>query len=111
MPVLKALTGRSGTVPRRIFWWSAGVVSVAQIWLYFFSQTPNFGDYGPTVVWGLGALPLTYLWLLVAAARSRDAGKSGAMALLTLIPVVGLWAVVWLGCESSVSPDQGTVDV
>ena len=60
MAILKALTGQTGTVPRRNHWWMVGVFSVAQVWLYFFSRTPDLGAYRPTVVWGTGVLALTY---------------------------------------------------
>ena len=45
--------------------------------------------------------------LLVCAARARDMGRSGWLCLLTLIPVVGWIAVIWLGCIPS-EPDLPT---
>ena len=47
------------------------------------------------------ALPLGLIGLLVCAARARDIDKSGWLSLLTLIPIAGLVAVIWLGCMPS----------
>ena len=109
MAVLKVLAGQRGRIPRKLYWLSIGVHAVMQLWFFGFSHTPELGVAGPTVVWGVGAVALAYLWLLAAVARSRDAGKPGAMALLTLIPVVGLWPVVWLGFKSSMDTDTQSV--
>lgn len=48
---------------------------------------------------------ISYVWSLFAAARSRDAGRSGAFGLLTLIPVLGIAVMVWLGLMAEV--EQG----
>ena len=46
------------------------------------------------LVWGI--------WLLVAAGRARDMGRSGWFGLLTLYPLAGLAVIVWLGCSRNV---------
>ena len=47
------------------------------------------------------AIILGPIGLLVCAARARDIGRSGWLCLLTLIPVLGWIAVIWLGCIPS----------
>ena len=44
-----------------------------------------------------------YAWLVVTAGRCRDAGLSGWLAILTLIPVLGLTGVLIIGIAGSKS--------
>ena len=46
----------------------------------------------------------TYCQLVVCAARCRDIGRPGTRAFMTLIPVIGIFVVCWLGIVKSV-PD------
>ena len=55
---------------------------------------------GPT----LGVLVANlYAWLVVTTGRCRDAGLSGWLAILTLIPVLGLIGVLIIGIAGSKS--------
>lgn len=42
-----------------------------------------------------------YFWFAVCTARLRDMGRSGWLALLTLIPIIGFVVALWLGFAGS----------
>ena len=50
----------------------------------------------------------SYIWLVVCAARMRDAGESGWLALMTLIPLVGWIMALWYGFKGTTTPDDGS---
>ena len=47
-----------------------------------------------------------YVWLVVTAGRCRDAGLSGWLSVLTLIPVLGWVGILMLGISGSKSDDK-----
>ena len=64
---------------------------------------------------GANGLPLVFLlvwlavlaiiWLAVCVGRLRDMGKSPWLCLLTLVPLVGFFMLLWLGFSASESAD------
>ena len=47
-----------------------------------------------------------YAWLVITTGRCRDAGISGWLAVLTLIPALGLVGVLMIGISGSKSDDE-----
>ena len=77
-------------IPRWGYWLSAiGIWTIGVAVLIL-------GDFN--LLAGVIALPS---YLFVAAARSRDMGKSPWYCLTTLIPIYGWWAFLWLGIARS----------
>ncbi len=100
MNVLKVLCGLRGRVKRGPYW-----LALIALWVASFIAGMLSGrDVLPLVPF-LTWLGLTaYVWLLVCAGRARDAGQSAGVALLTLVPLVGLVITIVLGCQGS-KPD------
>ena len=66
---------------------------------------------GP-VITQLTVFALTGLaWLIVAAARANDMGKSPWLALLTLVPFVGWGIVFWLGFAEGMPKEGDTPSI
>ena len=82
-------------VDRHTFWVIFAVVVLANVVL---RAVVDAADLSPAR-WAVSLALVWGIWLLVAAGRARDMGRSGWFALLTLIPVANLAVVFWLGCS------------
>ena len=84
-----------GRVSRGSYWVAALTLGAAEFLLVFIPSQPL------SIAIGLIILPI---WLLIAAARARDMGRSGWLGLMTPIPIVGWGVALWFGIASS-KPD------
>ena len=95
MTILKTLANTR--VDRHTFWIIFAVVVLASFVVKVVAD-------GGGISSARGAVSVALIWgifSLVAAGRARDMGRSGWLALLTLIPVANLAVVLWLGCSRS----------
>ena len=90
---LKRLVGIRGRAPRFAYW---GVIIVGWVGTFAFATIAGVGEAGFAVLGGW-YIVIGYIYMVVAACRARDMGKSGWMAFATLIPIVGIFVVFWLG--------------
>lgn len=90
-------------IKRAPFWLTVGLTFVVQLVVQL-----TLADLTVTVGVMLAVLAVQlvnlYAWLVVSTGRCRDAGLSRWLSLLTLIPLLGLLAVLMLGIHSS-KPD------
>lgn len=101
MNILKAICGLRGRIKRRPYWLTLIGLNAAGFIL--------------TRIWIDGTTPLSpfligmalalYLWVIIASCRARDAGWPGGVALLTLVPLMGLVISIVLGFAGS-EPDE-----
>ena len=85
-------------VDRLTFWVIFIVVVLANVVL---RAVVDAADLSPAR-WAVSLALVWGIWLLVAAGRARDMGRSGWFALLTLIPVANLAVILWLGYSRNV---------
>ena len=91
--IAKVLIGAHGRVPRLVYW-VAVLISVPG------AALGGALAEGGAMWLGLAMSGLAaYLFLVVAACRARDMGSSGKFALLTLVPLLGLFIFFQLGFE------------
>ena len=96
MTILKTLANTR--VDRPTFWIIFAVVVLASFVVKVVAD-------GGGISSARGAVSVALIWgifSLVAAGRARDMGRSGWFGLLTLVPLVGLVAIFWLGCSRRV---------
>lgn len=79
-------------IKRSLFWLSFFVLMAVSIIGNVAASNSN----APTAVFVVLALT-GIIWLLVAAGRARDMGRSAWWALLTLVPVLGWGIIIWIG--------------
>ena len=99
METLKFFCGLRGRVKRGPYWYTLlGVYGVS------FIIGLLFGSLEALLPLVVALVLLAYIWLLVVASRCRDAGWPGGVALLTLVPLLGLVLAIVIGCVGS-EPD------
>lgn len=106
--ILFSFTGR---IPRRVYW-GYSILSTAVFYAIMgvtigFSEDPNPSTLG-LIILLVSVVPFIWMGLAILVKRWHDRGKSGAMALISLIPVVGpIWTFVECGClRGTEGPNQ-----
>ncbi len=102
MDGLKALVGARGRLPRAGFWGAWFALFVLSLGIVL--GISNSGG-SPAIIIGWYVIVL-WVWLVVCACRARDMGKSGWVALATLIPFVGFIFWLWLGFAKTMPAQQ-----
>lgn len=91
---------------RRITIWINGVVNVV-IYLILLAISASSNSTGVALVAFLGFIVLSIRVLSLSVRRWHDLDKSGWMVLISLVPIVGLYAVFMLGFKSGdLGPNQ-----
>ena len=104
MYILFTLLSYRGRINRRTFW-LGGMVPVLLIFIAFLAlainlRPPAINEASGLVIRTLILAPLAliyYIWFAVTVKRCHDLGKSGWLSLLTLIPLIGLAFLLWMG--------------
>lgn len=101
---LKSLFSFQGRFSRSQFWlWGfglpalVGALCVGLISALMVPSADADGVIGIFIVLGLLYLPLTYVGIAGAVKRLHDLGRSGWWYLLTLIPLINVGFVIWIG--------------
>ena len=90
-------------IKRGPFWMMVALTFLVQLTGMLLLLDHSTMPLGPTLA-VLGVLVANlYAWLVVTTGRCRDAGLSGWLAILTLIPVLGLIGVLIIGIAGSKS--------
>ena len=93
MVILKVLAGAAGRAPRRWYW---GVILTNIVAGLLFSRLAVGEGWGwPT--WAIWSGISIYVTLLMSAWRCRDMGIPAVVSLMTLIPMLGLGVMFYLG--------------
>ena len=98
--VIKVAAGAHGKVPRFMYWLTFLGCCLAGALGGVLAET--------NVMWVAVSGVAVYLFLVIAACRARDMGNSGRFALLTLVPLLGLFIFFQLGFEKSASAQSFT---
>lgn len=101
---LKSLFSFQGRFSRSQFWlWGfglpalVGVLCVGLISALMLPSSDSDGVVGIFIVIGILYLPLTFVGIAGSVKRLHDLGRSGWWYLLTLIPLVNVGFVIWIG--------------
>ena len=90
------------TIKRAPFWLAVGLTFIVQLTVQLMLSEIVVTTGVMIAVVAVHLVNL-YAWLVMATGRCRDAGLSRWLSLLTLIPVLGLLAVLMLGVVESKS--------
>ena len=89
----KRFIGASGRVSRTGYWLAMLGAAAFGLTFILLSQV----ELVPAAVVMVAMLIYAWVWLSVAACRSRDMGHSGWLALILLVPFLGVLVFFWFG--------------
>lgn len=101
MTLKQLFTSFDGRINRQTFWIAFGIFFAVEFVLYLILALAI-----SPVLFYLIALALLYPSAAVACKRLHDMGQTGWLALLGLIPIVGLGVLIWLGVTPSKPGDN-----
>jgi len=95
-----------GRIPRRTYWAATGITLGIFWFLMALTESSPNSDF-LSILFGLYCLPFIWSSLAIQTKRWHDRGKSGAMALINLIPYVGMiWTFAECGCQRGSEGDN-----